>query len=529
MSTPVNTARPHDDLVTAWIKETPARIRVRGRRSRQPQNRLLFAFYGRISTDGYQDPASSRRRQHDNAVRLTAGYGSIVVEYFDTGYSRSLPWQQRPAAAQLLQDASQSNRGFEAVVIGEYERAFADRQGMQIITLLQSHGVSVWLPETDGPVDLDNPAHRALIMLLGHQSEREILRARMRTTKAMCTQARDQGRHLGGRPPYGYRLTDAGPHPNRNHARWGRRLHRLDPDPATAPHVRWIFAERLTGASTASIARTLNDRGVPSPAAHDPGRNRHRAATRWTLRTVAAILENPRYTGRQVWNRQRTDHRETVPGDKRTSLGPARVWNRKVDWVISTHRAHPALVSEAEFLAAQTISAKRTPHDTGTRRYTLTGLLICGKCGRRLQPHWVHGRPAYRCRHGHTSAHPAGGGPRWIYWPERRVLTETLDQLTGSGHLPALARSEDAVAYLRGRDAVIVCDSAALTIDDPTDDEPATEPPAVTPAVSRCRPTIPMQRSGDSRTAPQTPSTETRLNTGPDRQQRTPPQPSRET
>jgi hypothetical protein len=31
----------------------------------------------------------------------------------------------------------------------------------------------------------------------------------------------------------------------------------------------------------------------------------------WTLRTVAAILANPRYTGRQVWNRQRTQQEMT--------------------------------------------------------------------------------------------------------------------------------------------------------------------------------------------------------------------------
>ncbi|MEV6600123.1 hypothetical protein AB0M36_25205 [Actinoplanes sp. NPDC051346] len=63
-------------------------------------------------------------------------------------------------------------------------------------------------------------------------------RTRFRTTAAMLAQARDQDRHLGGRPPYGYRLVDAGPHPNSAHARWGRRLHRLDPDPETAPTVR---------------------------------------------------------------------------------------------------------------------------------------------------------------------------------------------------------------------------------------------------------------------------------------------------
>jgi DNA invertase Pin-like site-specific DNA recombinase len=266
MSTPLTRTQTHDDLFTAWVNQSPVHDRARGRPPRRPQCLLRFAFYGRISTSGYQDPASSRQWQHDNATRLITRHGSIVAEFFDTGYSRSLPWHQRPAAAMLLHDASLPDRGFDAVVIGEYERAFAGQQALHIVPQLQAYGVAVWLPEADGPIDLDDPTHRALIMLLGHQSEREILRSRMRTTNAMCTQARDQGRHLGGRPPYGYRLADAGPHPNRDHARCGRRPHRLDPDPATAPHLRWIFAQRLAGASTASIARALNERSVPSPS-----------------------------------------------------------------------------------------------------------------------------------------------------------------------------------------------------------------------------------------------------------------------
>jgi hypothetical protein len=67
----------------------------------------------------------------------------------------------------------------------------------------------------------------------------------------------------------------------------------------------------------------------------------------WTVRTVAAILANPRYTGRQVWNRQRTDHHESMPGDKRTSTGKTRAWNPKADWVVSQRTAHPALVRRA--------------------------------------------------------------------------------------------------------------------------------------------------------------------------------------
>jgi hypothetical protein len=76
----------------------------------------------------------------------------------------------------------------------------------------------------------------------------------------MAVQTREQGRYLGGRPPYGYRLADAGPHPNKAHAAWGRRAHRLDPDPATAPTVRWIFAQRLAGSRSRDTGRMpVND------------------------------------------------------------------------------------------------------------------------------------------------------------------------------------------------------------------------------------------------------------------------------
>lgn len=357
-------------------------------------------------------------------------HGTIVAEFFDVGCSRGLPWPLRPEAGRLLTAVTRSDRGFDAIVVGEYERAFAGGQLADLLPVLRRHGVRLWLPEVGGPIDEANPAHQALLMLLGYQSRREVLRSRFRTTAAMRTQARDQGRHLGGRPPYGYRLVDAGPHPNRAHARWGRRLHRLDPDPMTAPIVRWIFARRLAGHSTAGIARTLNQLGAPPPSGHDPARNRHRAGTAWTLRTVAEILANPRYTGRQVWNRQRTDHNETEPGDKRSSRGPVRRWNPKDQWVISTNVVHPPLVAEADFVTAQTITAVPAPADGQARRYLLTGLVICQLCGRRAEAHWVHGRPGYRCRHGRTSASlTVPGRPEALYIREDVLIAAACRQL----------------------------------------------------------------------------------------------------
>jgi site-specific DNA recombinase len=170
--------------------------------------------------------------------------------------------------------------------------------------LFEHYGVSLWMPEVGGRVDWHAGDHEQTMVALGLSSKREITRTRVRVRAAMAAQTLEQGRYLGGRPPYGYRLADAGPHPNKAHAAWGRRAHKLEPDPVTAPVVSWMFGQRLAGHSAARITRALNDAGVPCPSAADPGRNPHRAGSGWTLRTVAAILANPRYTGRQVWNRQ---------------------------------------------------------------------------------------------------------------------------------------------------------------------------------------------------------------------------------
>ena len=133
--------------------------------------------------------------------------------------------------------------------------------------------------------------------VLGLSSKREITRTSIRVRTAMAAQTREQGRYLGGRPPYGCRLADAGPHPNKAHAAWGRRAHRLEPDPGTAHVVRWMFAQRLAGHSVVRITRALNDAGIPCPSAADPERNPHRTGAAWAPGTVTSILGNPRYTG----------------------------------------------------------------------------------------------------------------------------------------------------------------------------------------------------------------------------------------
>ncbi|GGS29023.1 hypothetical protein GCM10010171_22770 [Actinokineospora fastidiosa] len=417
---------------------------------------------------GFQDPVMSVRWQRDVAEDVVAGHGVIVAEFVDVGFSRRLSWEQRPEAAELLVEARTVGRRFDAVVVGEYERAFFGDQFDQVMAELFECGVRLWLPELGGPVDPGDPVVQALMRLLGAQSRREVLRTRVRVLAAMEAQVREQGRFQGGRPPYGYQVVDGGAHPNRVHARWGRRIRRLDRDPATAPWVEWMFARRLSGHSLASIARALNEQGVPCPSGVDPQRNRHRSGQGWALLTVAAILGNPRYTGRQVWNRQRTDRDPTGQAGVRRRV---QRWNDRDDWVISKAIVHPPLVDERTFVAVQRIRAMRPTRDGETRTYLLAGLLRCRVCGRRMDCHWVHERAGYRCRHGHSStrSRPARH-PKNLYLREDRLLERLPEVIASVQHMISdppespPPQPEALTAFLRLHDLAISCDHSQLTV-----------------------------------------------------------------
>jgi hypothetical protein len=157
---------------------------------------------------------TSRARQYAQAAAPVAGRGRIAAEFFDSGESRTLPWPRRPQAAALVAALADPDRGRDAIVIGEYERAFYGSQYGSMAPLLGHYGIQLWMPEAGGPVG-GSEDDEQLMPALGLQSRWEITRTRIRVRAAMAVQTQEQGRYLGGRPPYGYRLPDAGPHPNK--------------------------------------------------------------------------------------------------------------------------------------------------------------------------------------------------------------------------------------------------------------------------------------------------------------------------
>ncbi len=171
------------DALAAWVERTG-----RSRAGEHERGGLRFAFYGRVSTEDHQDPVTSLARQQTQAAALVAGHGRIVASFFDTGQSRTLAWARRPQAAALVTALADPQRGWDAIVIGEYERAFYGAQYSSMAPLFEHYGVQLWMPEVGGRVDYHAEDHEQTMLALGYQSKREITRTRIRVRTAMAAQ-----------------------------------------------------------------------------------------------------------------------------------------------------------------------------------------------------------------------------------------------------------------------------------------------------------------------------------------------------
>ena len=95
-----------------------------------------------------------------------------------------------------------------------------------------------------------------------------------------------------------------------------------------------------------------------------PDRNRHRTGEGWAKSAVKAILGNPRYTGRQVWNKQRKDEVLLDVQDVGMGYETRMRWNDPKTWVWSDAIVHQPLVGVEDFEG----SPQRPAQAAGTAR-----------------------------------------------------------------------------------------------------------------------------------------------------------------
>ena len=113
---------------------------------------------------------------------------------------------------------------------------------------------------------------------------------------------------------------------------------------------------------------------------------------------------NPKYTGRQVWNKQRRDEILLDVEDVAAGYESRMRWNDSSDWVWSAEPTHEAIISSEDFerASAQMAAGMHRPGVTkqyrAKRTYVLSGRVPCGLCGHRKKGNWTHKAHHYRCR-----------------------------------------------------------------------------------------------------------------------------------
>jgi len=321
---------------------------------------LRFAWYGRLSTDELQQPQLAFPSQRAACEKRVDGLGRIVCEFTDVQSGRR---DDRAGIEELLEEASRPDRRFDAVVTYKAER-FARRMALALAYEEELHGAGVSIYVSDEAGEPGRPTSVLTRRIKQAVGEWYVLELVEESRRGMEENTR-QGFNTGGIAPYGYRKRYL-PHPSKTMAERGHRKVLLEPDPEQAPLVERIFREFVHGGrGIRGIVAMLNEEGIPSPR-----------GGQWGEGALSGILDNPKYTGYQVWNRRR---RKT--GGNRA--------NDETDWIWSEEPAHEAIVSVDVWRAAQ---ALRRREDTDWRRRPrsgrparpLRGLVLCGPCGRRM-------------------------------------------------------------------------------------------------------------------------------------------------
>lgn len=272
-------------------------------------------------------------RQEQDCRALTDRLGWTVAQVYTDNDVSAYSGKPRPAWDRLLADVRAGT--VNAVTVWHVDRLTrSPRELEDVIDLADRHGLA--LATVTGDIDLANPTGRMVARMLGaaarHESEHKAERQRRQ-----ARQAAEAGRSQGG-----------------GHRGYGYADDRVSVIEHEAAVIRECAARVLAGESLISIARDLNRRELPTST----GRQ-------WRTVVLRALLASARISGRR-------DYRPTVSG-ARPLLG--EILAETADW--------PAIITPEDsdrLRALLSRTDRRTTPGSG-RRYLLSGILVCGRCG----------------------------------------------------------------------------------------------------------------------------------------------------
>lgn len=336
---------------------------------------------------------SSRQQLHDDDIPIQRAEAKQYIakhtdwvfdkEYLEKGISA---YHNGVEDREVLQDIMQDAKNGEFDILLAY---MSDRIGRQeeysfYVAELNRLGIEVWTIK-DGQLKTEEHIDKLLNYIRFWQNEGESKKTGMRVHDTMVEMVKD-GKFVGGKAPYGYKLVLSGEISNH-----GRALHKLVIVPEQAEIVRQIYSYAVNqGMGFQKIANTLNENGVPAPILE-----------KWKNGTVRSILTNPIYMGYVSYNRRKNGHANSTRLDRREwtyareqnpeiTIVPQETWERAQE----IREARKKQINESRQATNELYMEQHNVPFSTRGKLALTGIVYCGYCGKRLKNtgyanHWT--------------------------------------------------------------------------------------------------------------------------------------------
>ena len=336
---------------------------------------------------------SSRQQLHDDDIPIQRVEAKQYIakhtdwvfdkEYLEKGISAYHNGvEDREVLQEIMQDAKQG--AFDILLAYMSDRIGRQEEYSFYVAELNRLGIEVWTIK-DGQLKTEEHIDKLLNYIRFWQNEGESKKTGMRVHDTMVEMVKE-GKFVGGKAPYGYKLVLSGEISNH-----GRALHKLVIVPEQAEIVRMIFSYAVNkGMGFQKIAKTLNETGIPAPTASE-----------WKSGTIRSILMNPVYMGYVAYNRRKSGRENYTHLDRKDwtyakeqnpdlMIISQEVWERAQE----IREARKKKINESKQATNELYMEQYNVPFSTRGRLALTGLVYCGYCGAKLKNtgyanHWT--------------------------------------------------------------------------------------------------------------------------------------------
>lgn len=334
---------------------------------------------------------------------------STARQYALADYARLLGW---PAERVIVIDEDQGQSGARADNRSGYQRLLAEVTldhvgivlGLEMSRLARSNKdwhhllelcaiFGALLADQDGVYDPGDPNDRMLLGLKGTMSEVELHTMRNRLIRGRDNKAA-RGEMFHG-VPTGYVVLANG-------------TVAFDPDEQARTVIGLVFEKFEEIGSIYGLMHDLVRNRIDLPVRVRSGARKGELAwSRPTLSTLCQLLHHPIYAGAYAYGRRPCDPKAKYKAEKNRG----KRWKPMAEWQVLIRDRLPAYITWDRYLKnqerlRQNLRGQATAGAAGKGASLLTGLLVCGTCGRRMGVTYrTRHVPHYGCKHHLLYAH----------------------------------------------------------------------------------------------------------------------------